>query len=132
MSYVLIIDDDEDFASAVATVIKKVGHEVGIELSTKTAETSIQKKKPDLIILDVMFPENDSEGFEFARQLRNMHEAGHHIPVLMLTAINSKAPLGFSAKDIDDAWLPVDDFVEKPIDFKILEQKLNKLLKKNL
>ena len=41
-----------------------------------------------------------------------------------------KMPLGFSEKDIDDHWLPVADFVEKPVDFDVLQSKVAALLKR--
>ena len=50
------------------------------------------------------------------------------MPILMLTAVNVKFPLGFSAKDIDEHWLPVNDFVEKPVDFDVLRSKVATLL----
>ncbi|HLE01169.1 MAG TPA: response regulator [Bdellovibrionota bacterium] len=130
MSYVLIVDDDEDFASAVGTVIRSAGHEIDIKLNTKSASASIKTRRPDLIVLDVMFPENESGGFEFARELQQSHKGKEKIPVLMLTAINTKSPVGFRARDIDDQWLPVEEFVEKPVDLNLLLQKVNRLLEK--
>ncbi|MCG7851112.1 MAG: hypothetical protein MIO92_01170, partial [Methanosarcinaceae archaeon] len=53
------------------------------------------------------------------------------IPILMLTAINTKFPLGFGPKDIDDDWLPVTEFLEKPVDFDVLVDKVSKLLGQN-
>jgi len=46
----------------------------------------------------------------------------------MLTAINTKFPLGFSSSDIDDDWMPVGGFLEKPVDFQVLRRKVNDLL----
>jgi len=43
---------------------------------------------------------------------------------LMLTAINTRVPLGFGAQDIDDVWMPVDDFLEKPVDLDQLQAKV--------
>jgi len=51
------------------------------------------------------------------------------IPVLMLTAVNVKSPLGFSSHDLDDVWLPVDDFLEKPVDLEVLLNKVSALLR---
>ena len=48
----------------------------------------------------------------------------------MLTAVNQKFPLGFGADDIDDDWLPVSDFLEKPVDLAVLTQKVQALLGK--
>ena len=47
-----------------------------------------------------------------------------NIPILLLTAVNQQFPLGFSDKDIDSKWLPVTDFLEKPVDFTVLREKL--------
>jgi len=132
MAYVLIVDDDEDFSSAVSTVVSSAGHEVQTCVTTKAALESVRKRRPDLMILDVMFPENESAGFDFARQVhdlaRNSNEA---IPVLMLTAINTKSPVGFNARDIDDTWLPVEDFLEKPVNLNLLVSKVTRLLEKH-
>lgn len=128
MAYVLIVDDDEDFASDAAIVLRKEGHDVKIELSTEDAEKSMEGKTPDLVVLDVMFPEDDSAGFELARFMRHKSETLKSVPILMLTAINTKFPLGFSTKDIDDDWLPVADFLEKPVDFEVLRHKVSTLL----
>ena len=130
MAYVLIVDDDEDFAETTATVIKSEGHDVHIELDTESAAQSMQSKTPDLVVLDVMFPEDASAGFELARFMRHENETLKMVPILLLTAINAKFPLGFGPKDIDSEWMPVTDFLEKPVDFDVLRGKVAKLLGK--
>lgn len=131
MAYVIIVEDDEDFASAAATVLRNDGHEVEVELSTKAAIPRMEQRLPDLLILDVMFPEDSSAGFELARKIRHYNESLERIPILMLTAVNAKFPLGFSRHDIDDNWLPVTDFLEKPVDFDVLVNKVNQLVRRN-
>ena len=128
MAYVLIVDDDEDFAHTAAVVLRQDGHEVHIELDTGDATQNMQKRHPDLVVLDVMFPEDPSAGFELARFMRRKDSDLKDIPILMLTAINTKFPLGFGDKDIDEDWLPVTDFLEKPVDFDVLRQKVAQLL----
>ena len=61
------------------------------------------------------------------------HESGKlkNIPILMLTAINTKFPLGFGSKDIDEDWMPITEFMEKPVDFDVLREKVAKLLGAN-
>jgi CheY-like chemotaxis protein len=131
MAYILIVDDDEDFASTAATVLRKEGHEVETEMSPDDATANMEKRIPDLLVLDVMFPEDESGGFELARFMRRQSEKLKNVPILMLTAINTKFPLGFSTKDIDDDWLPVADFLEKPVDFELLRHKVSILLSEN-
>jgi DNA-binding response OmpR family regulator len=128
MSKILIIDDDEDFASAVAVVMRGAGFEVDIALDIPSADRNMKVDTPDLIILDVMFPENTEGGYEFARKLRSNRDNTAKLPILMLTAINRKFPLGFSKDDIDDNWMPVDDFMEKPVDLDRLRDKVIAML----
>ncbi|NUQ66333.1 MAG: response regulator [Pirellulales bacterium] len=125
MAYLLIIDDDEDFAGAVAAVLQSEGHETAIELDDRKAMDRLRQRRPDAIVLDVMFPENPSGGFELARKIRRSYD---RLPILMLTAVNQQFPLGFSNKDIDPTWLPVTEFLEKPVDFQLLSRKVAQLL----
>jgi len=131
MPYLLIVDDDEDFASTTATVLREEGYDVQIELDIDSAVKSMESKPPDLAILDVMFPEDASAGFELARLMHHEKEQLKNIPILMLTAINTKFPLGFGSKDIDEEWMPVTEFLEKPVDFDVLREKVAKLLNAN-
>ena len=127
MAYVLIVDDDTDFAGAVSTMLKGHGHEPATETDAEKAVDRIRERRPDAVILDVMFPENDAAGFDVARAIyRNFGS----LPVVLLTAANNTFPLGFSNKDRDGAWLPVADFMEKPVDLNRLCQKIDKLLAK--
>ena len=120
MSYVMIVDDDQDFTLAVAKVLGKAGHEVDICLTTENAGERMERQPPDLLILDVMFPESSSAGFELARWMCHFSKNLKNVPILMLTAVNAQFPFGFSSKDIDDRWLPVTDFLEKPVDLDVL------------
>ena len=128
MAYVLVVDDDEDIAKAEAIVLEKAGHEVHVELGIDEAIESIKARKPDLLILDVMFPENVAGGFELARTMKQHLGEGESVPILMVTAVNSAYPFGFGACDIDQEWLPVTDFIEKPVDLDYLCTKAAALL----
>jgi len=131
MAYVLIVDDDEDFANAAAMELRDAGYEVHIELNTSSAVESMEHRRPDVVILDVMFPEEARDGFRLARTMRHYNEKLKGIPILMLTAINASYPMGFGfgPRDVDDHWLPVSDFLEKPVDFDVLLKKVAAVLK---
>ena len=127
MARIMIVDDDEDFASSAASVLESDGHEVSIELEADKSLAAMEQQHPDLVILDVMFPEDGLAGFEVARSMHR-NEKLKDTPILMLTAINVKFPLGFSSTDIDEQWLPVAEFLEKPVDLDALRAKVSSLL----
>ena len=127
MSYILIVDDDEDFSVAAAKVLSDAGHDVHIEFDIPNAERSMRRRKPDLVILDVMFPESISAGFALARKMRLPYDELRSIPILVLTAVNSRFPLGFGSDNIEEA-LPVNDFLEKPVDLDTLSNRVARML----
>jgi two-component system, OmpR family, response regulator MprA len=128
MAYLMIVDDDEDFAEAVAASLAAAGHEVEIEPDPAAAMERMSAHAPDLVILDVMFPEDASGGFTLAGRIRQQSDALKKVPILMLTALNDKYPLGFSAQDLQEGGLGVSDFLEKSGDLDLLGQRVAKLL----
>ena len=125
---IMIVDDDRDFVESIALVVRNEGYEVEIKYDTGSAFESMQKKAPDLVLLDVMFPEDSSAGFELARVMRHENKQLKMVPIIMVTAINAKFPLGFSSNDIDSEWMLINDYLEKPVDFGVLKDKVTKLL----
>jgi len=125
MAYVLIVDDDQDFSAAIAAVLQSDGHETVIEDAPDGVLARLKQRLPDAVVLDVMFPESPTAGFELARAIRRNYQA---LPILMLTAVNQQFPLGFSNRDIDPKWLPVTEFLEKPVDFRVLRDQVTRLL----
>ena len=89
MAYVLIVDDDTDFAGAVSTMLKSHGHETAEESDADKAIDRIRQRRPDAVILDVMFPENDTAGFDVARSIRRNFGG---LPVVLLTAVIIPSP----------------------------------------
>lgn len=125
----MIVDDDRDFAESISLVVRNEGYEVEIKYDTDSAFESMQIKAPDLVLLDVMFPEDSSAGFELARVMRHKNEQLKMVPIIMVTAINAKFPLGFGSNGIDGEWMPVNDYLEKPVDFDVLKDKVAKVLR---
>ncbi len=127
MAIIKIIDDDEELAEDLSMVLKKEGHEVSVRDTTDGAINELLEDKPDLLILDVMFPENPAGGFDLAREIRQTDRI-KDLPIILLTAINQEFPMDFSSKDIDQEWMPVEDFAEKPVDIKEMLDKVKKIL----
>lgn len=124
----MIVDDDEDFAKVTATALRDAGHEVDIELTVEAGLDSMGKRPPDLAIIDVIFPEDISAGFRLARTMRQDGSKLAGVPILLLTAVNQMFPLGFGPSDIDSKSLPVNGFLEKPIDLDVLVDRVSSLL----
>ena len=127
MAYIVVVDDDAEFDAALATVLRDAGHEVKTVTDFDDAIPCMESRLPDLAILDVMSPEDDAAGFRVAQAMRAASEKLKNVPVLMLTAINDEFNLGFGRHDIDESWLPVSDFLEKPVDFDVLTAKVDAL-----
>jgi DNA-binding response OmpR family regulator len=129
MKKVYIIDDDRDMVDSMTIILTKNNYEVVAQYDDENIEAKVREHRPDLIILDVMFPEDSSAGFSIARRLKDDAELAR-IPIIMLSAINEQGIyLGrFTNRDIDEAWLPVNVFVEKPISAKALVEKVGALI----
>ena len=125
MTQLLVVDDDMEFAGAVRMVLQSRGFDVTMEPDPARALEIIRQRRPDAIILDVMFPENPVAGIELAKVIRRQFP---DLPILMLTGMSHQMPSGFSRQDIDPASLPVTEFLEKPMDFHLLCDKLDRLL----
>ncbi len=132
MKKIYIIDDDRNIVEAMSIVLKAHGYDVGCQYNEEGVIENLAAYKPDLVILDVIFPQNATAGFEIARQIRH-HPETAAIPIIMLSAINEKGVYAgtFSNNDRDEAWLPIDQFVEKPIQNEQLLQKVRTILEKD-
>jgi CheY-like chemotaxis protein len=95
--------------------------------TTDGAIEKIRETRPDLLILDVMFPENPAGGFDLARAIRKTEDI-KSIPIILLTAINQELPMDFSANDIDEEWMPVEHVLEKPIRINELQAAVDALV----
>ena len=129
MPKILIIDDDNDLNAMLADVLKSEGYQVETIDTLSDGRGALKSSLPDLLILDIMFPENPAGGFDLAREIR-ASENTKNLPVILLTAVNQELPMDFSAEDIDDEWMPVQDFMEKPPGIPELLEKVHFLLKK--
>lgn len=129
MAKILIIDDDPDMVLATRLCLEGAGHEVVEAASGAEGLEMIKAERPDLIVLDVMM-DTTTEGFQLALKLRSPDPTSEFveykdIPILMLTSIHATAPTRVAP---DQDYLPVDAFVDKPIDPDDLVSKVNELI----
>ena len=131
MKKVYIVDDDRDIVESMSIVLKANGYEVSAQYDDENVIENVLQYEPDLIILDVMFPENSSAGFKIARELKRSAKS-EDIPIIMLSAINERGsyPGKFSNEDADKEWLPIDMYLDKPVQPDELLEKVKSVLKK--
>jgi len=115
---VLIIDDDIDMVDAMKIALESVGYSVASAPNGKEGLEKLVAFNPGLVILDVMM-ETDTEGFNVAWSIRSddpnsPYNAFKAIPIIMITSISTEKKMTFDPKK-DQDFLPVNDFIEKPI-----------------
>jgi two-component system alkaline phosphatase synthesis response regulator PhoP len=118
---ILIIDDDIDLVEALRTTLEGAGFEVIDAQEGQKGIAKIKTENPDLVLLDVMMGTQD-EGFHVAYQIRNNAETSN-IPIIILTAVGQETGFKFD-KDKDEDFLPVDEFIEKPVNPDVLLDKV--------
>jgi CheY-like chemotaxis protein len=123
---ILIIDDDPDITEAMTVVLTNRGYEVRGACDSAEGMEKLKQAKPDLIILDVMM-RTSQEGFELSRELKH-NPTYQDIPILMLTGVKQKTGLDFKAEAGDESWLPVEEFLDKPVKPDVLLEKVEDLL----
>ena len=125
MSKILVIDDDVDFLYAVRLVLEGEGFEVEMATTPKEGLGKVESIQPHLVILDVLLPK-DYEGFEVARAIREEHDLVD-LPILILTAVHGvkEVPYRFAP---DQDYLPVDVFMDKPIEPQELADTVKEML----
>jgi CheY-like chemotaxis protein len=126
---ILIIDDDPDIALATRLCLESAGYEVSEARNSREGLAAIQQNCPDLIILDVMM-DSTTEGFQMALALRSPDpnsefSAYRDIPIIMQTSIHATTHVRFAP---EDDYLPVDRFLDKPLEPDVLLQTVEELL----
>jgi len=111
---ILIIDDDVQLVDTVKTLLESVNYEVSYAYQVEKGIDLASTSAPDLILLDVMFAGPPGpDGFEVSRRLHN-DPALKNIPVIILSGVRKAMELPFKFEP-DETWMPVKDFLEKPV-----------------
>lgn len=84
---VLLIEDEPNIIQAIGFILSRDGWTVNTHADGATAVAEVQRRAPDVVILDVMLP--NKSGFDVLQDLRAAPET-QSLPVLMLTARSQK------------------------------------------
>jgi CheY-like chemotaxis protein len=133
MAKILVVEDQDNIRKLIRMNLERVGHEVCEADSKESGLATAQDEGPDLIVLDVMMPKG-TEGFQFVWELRNNADAPlKDVPIVMMTGIHDHTELRFYPESEDGTYkageyLPVQAFLDKPVDPEKLIETVNKYL----
>jgi DNA-binding response OmpR family regulator len=117
---ILIVDDDPDILTAIATSLADMGAAIETATDGNTAVALAEQKQPDLVILDIMLPQKS--GFLVLEKLRQGKPRGSKPRVIMITGNQ-----GRRHKQYAEA-LGVDEYLNKPFRMEKLLESTEKLL----
>lgn len=123
---ILVVDDDIDFLNVTKMILENQNYEVILASNKVEGMKKAKSEKPQLAILDVMMT-TEQEGFEMARELRQDPEFVT-LPIILLTSVDSVTGMNFKDAAGDSEWMPVDAFIEKPVDSQKLIAEISRLL----
>ncbi len=123
----IIIDDDPDFVSGIKAVLEKAEYKVDATYNPKDGFQALQAGHYDLLLLDIMMGRG-AEGIALARKIRKDPKL-REMPVLIITGVREQIAFLFPGQAVHPNFVDVDELVEKPIEPKLLLEKVSALLK---
>ncbi len=120
MAYVFVVEDNDGLRETIVSYLRLEEHTTSDFGRIDGVTEAVARRKPDLIILDVMLP--DGDGFLFARKLR-VH---HSVPIIFLTARSAESDriTGFEVGG--------DDYVVKPFSMKELMLRVRAVIARSV
>lgn len=115
----LVVDDEPNIRDLLASSLRFAGFTVDSAADGKGALELIQKKAPDLVVLDVMLP--DISGFEVTQRMRSL---GLNTPVLFLSAKDQPED------KVEGLTVGGDDYVTKPFGLEEVVARIRAILRR--
>jgi CheY-like chemotaxis protein len=115
---ILVVDDNVDSASTLGTLLKFLGADVHVAHDGLTALSTLERIRPDVVLLDIGMPGMD--GFEVARRIRERDEFN---PVILI-ALTGWGQEGDRRRTQEAGF---DHHLVKPADIVALQALLVKL-----
>ncbi len=118
---ILVVDDEEDILELVHYNLAKEGYQVETVATGEEALAAARRRKPDLVLLDLMLPGLD--GLEVCKKLK-ADPATAPIPIVMLTAKGEDADI------VAGLELGADDYITKPFSPRVLTARVRAALRR--
>jgi DNA-binding response OmpR family regulator len=123
VAYILAVDDDLEVLETLGRVLRREAFEVNLVSSGAEAMNLVEKRHPDLMILDIIMPGMD--GISVCRRLRQ-DPRFTALPILFLTA------KGTTDDIVDGLDAGADDYVVKPFELAELRARIHALLRRSV
>ncbi len=112
---ILVVEDDFDISNMLRIYFGGQGYEVEVAPKGEEALASVNKKVPNLIVLDINLP--DMSGYDVCRTLRTTKRTSH-VPIIFLTQKDERSD------KIIGLELGADDYITKPFDIEELKLRV--------
>jgi len=120
MSKILIVDDETAIVDGLKTMLTAFGYEVLTAENGETAVEITQQEKPDIMLLDICFPEPGIDGIQALKKIREFNK---DVKVILTSG------LGVEARKMDEAnTLGISKFMSKPLNVSELRASINEIL----
>jgi two-component system KDP operon response regulator KdpE len=116
---ILVVDDEPNILSTLAPLLRSRGYEVLTAMNGRAAIETVEREKPDLIVLDLGLP--DIDGVEVCRIVRQ----GLSVPIVVLSARGAE---GDKVRALD---IGADDYVTKPFGAEELVARIRAALRRS-
>ncbi|MCD8036708.1 MAG: response regulator transcription factor [Clostridiales bacterium] len=121
MALIYIVEDDSNICEIEAIALNNSGHSVESFENAKSFYEKLAVKRPDLIILDIMLP--DEDGLEILRKIRLKSDT-KRIPVILISAKSTELDR------VRGLEMGADDYISKPFGVMELIARVKALLRR--
>lgn len=118
---ILVVEDDRDISELITYNLEREGYDIACLYDGSQVLDFVNRRKPELIILDLMLPEVD--GIEICRALKS-DSVTKHIPIVMLTAKSEEADV------VVGLQMGADDYIPKPFSPKVLVARIKAITRR--
>ena len=120
---VLVVEDNTNLRKVLVNIIRKVGFEETVEADNgASAWEVLQSEKVGLVLTDWSMP--GMSGLDLVMKIRSASEPICNLPVLMITAMDTKTSIVAAAKQ------GVDAYIIKPFSVQTIVQKIEEAVRK--
>jgi CheY-like chemotaxis protein len=123
MAKVLVVDDDPDFVKVTTKVLEQEGYDVISAPNGAKALQTMRQERPDVVLLDIMMS-YILDGLDVSREMAEDPDL-KDTPVIMVTSLTGVKGSGVFPTD---EYVPVDEWLSKPVDPETLLTRVNAAL----